>query len=139
MKYFAFLFLMFASCNIFAQANAEEGEIVFIRPREYRASLVNFSIFADEQRVSKISNGRFLKHKMKAGKHFVSLQRMGKRPKRNAVLTPIEVEVGKTKYVLLTWQQGFWKNRFVATEITETSSKNFYYKIKEATIKPKAK
>jgi hypothetical protein len=139
MKYFAFLFLIFASCDIFAQANAEEGEVVFIRPRDFHASLVNFSIFADEQRVSKIANGRFLKYKMKAGKHFISLQRMGKRPKRNAILTPIEVEAGKTKYVLLLWQQGFWKNRFITAEITEASYKNFYFRIKEATIKPKAK
>jgi hypothetical protein len=139
MKLFVFLFLIFASCNIFAQANTEEGEIIFIRPREYRASLVNFSIFADEQRVSKIANGRFLKYKMKAGKHFISLQRMGKRPKRNAVLTPIEVEAGKTKYVLLLWQQGFWKNRFITAEIIEASSKNFFYKLDEATIRPKAK
>jgi len=139
-----FLFLAFVCLSFFslqAQPSISEesiqieketkGEIIFIRDTGISGSAIAFRAFIDENLVSKINNKRFTKHTVEAGIHEFSTQFYGKKNKAKTLTSKINVEAGKTHYVLLVNKMGFWISKLYAVEITEASAKPWLGKIKE--------
>lgn len=139
-----FLFLAFV-CLSFLQLQAQpsvsqetiqieeekKGEIIFIRDTGMYGCAVAFKTFVDENLASKINNKRFTKHLVEAGEHEFSTQVYGKKHKAKTLTAKINVEAGKTHYVLLVSRVGFWTSKLHAVEITKASAKPWLGKIKE--------
>ena len=109
----------------------EKGEIVFIRDTGAPGCAITFRTFIDKNLTSKINNKRFTKHSVEAGEHEFSTQFYGKKHKAKTLTSKINVEAGKTHYVLLVNKMGFWISKLHAVEITEASAQIWLGKIKE--------
>lgn len=134
-------FLCLSFLNLQAQPSSSEeiiqleeekkGEIIFIRDTGIMGWAISFRTFLDKKLASKINNKRFTKHTVKAGEHEFSTQYYGKKHKRKTLSSKINVEAGKTHYVLLVQKMGFWVNELHAVEITADSAQFWLEKVKE--------
>ena len=142
MKQFLLLsFFCLAFSNLQAQPSSSEesiqleeekkGEIIFIRDTGMVGWAISFRTFVDKKLASRINNKRFTKHTVDAGEHEFSTQYYGKKHKTKTLTSKINVEAGKTHYVLLVQKMGFWVNELQAVEITEASAQSWLEKVKE--------
>jgi len=139
-----FLFLAFICTSFFslqAQPSVSEeniqieeetkGEIIFIRNTGIYGSGIAFRTFINENLASRINNKCFTKHIVEAGEYDLSTQFYGKKRRKKAQTSKINVEAGKTHYILLVYRMGFWVNKLNAVEITEASAQPWLEGIKE--------
>jgi hypothetical protein len=142
MKQFLFFaFICFSFFSLQAQPSVSEenvqieeetkGEIIFIRDTGYNGSAIACRTFIDENLTSKINNRRFTKHLIEAGEYDMSAQFYGKKRRKKARISKINVEAGKTHYVLLVYRVRFWNTRLDLVEITETSAQPWLEEMKE--------
>jgi len=142
MKQFLFFaFICFSFFSLQAQPSVSEenvqieeetkGEIIFIRDTGYNGSIIACRAFIDENVVARINNKRFTKHLVEAGEYDISSQFYGEKRRKKARISKINVEAGKTHYVLLVYRVGFWKTKLDMVEITETSAQSWIEEMKE--------
>ncbi len=134
-------FLCLSFLNLHAQPSSLEeniqleeekkGEIIFIRDTGMMGAAIPFRTFVDKKLASRINNKRFTKHTVEAGEHEFSTQYYGKRHKTKTLSSKINVEAGKTHYVLLVQKMGFWVNKLQAVEITADSAQVWLENLKE--------
>lgn len=139
-QFFLLTLICFSFFNLQAQPSVSEetapteekkGEIIFIRDTGFSGCAIAFRTFIDANLVSKINNKRFTKHSVEAGTHEFSTQFYGKKHKTKTLTSNINVEAGKTHYVLLVNITRFWTAKLYAVEITEASAQFWLEKVKE--------
>lgn len=121
LKLFTFILVCFVS---FSSASAQESaKVYFIRSTGFQGSAVAFTAFIDQQLVCKLNNKKYSVHDVTPGEHVFTVQFAGKSAKEKAEPIKINVEAGKTYYVQMVFQTGYFKNNLYCQEVTESSAK----------------
>lgn len=113
------------------QAAPQTGKIYFLRSTGYTGSAQGFTVFIDDTVVCKLNNKRFSIHNVASGIHSFSVQFAGKTSKEKAERIEINIEAGKTYYIQLIFQSGFFANNLYCQEVTENSAKTIMNKLTE--------
>ena len=87
-----------------------KANIYFIRSTGYNGSLTAFTAFIDKQLVCKLNNKKYSIHQVEPGEHSFTVQFAGTEAKEKAEPITINVEAGKTYYIQMLFQPGFWAN-----------------------------
>lgn len=119
----AFLIILLYS-NLSAQdsTNTNGKAIVYIyRGGQFGGSLSNYSIFINDKKICKLSNGKFLKVLVDPGKIDVSAKLGGVSVLKKETNIELEVEAGGVYYVSCTIKQSITRTRLEMTEVTKNS------------------
>jgi Protein of unknown function (DUF2846) len=100
----------------------DKAKVYFIRTGAFKGFLKPFMAFIDNQLVCKLNNKKYSIHEVEAGQRLFSVQFYGRTSKKRAERISINVETGKTYYVLLIYENKFIENLY-CQEITENSAK----------------
>jgi hypothetical protein len=101
--------------------DAEFGLVYFLRPN-YTIPDGAYIAIIDEERVCKLNDGRYSAHRVAPGEHTFKAQRSGKKGKKKAEVTQIEIEAGKTYYIYMVVQSENWWPDISAREITRNAA-----------------
>lgn len=99
-----------------------KADIYFIRSTGFNGSLSAFTAFIDKQIVCRLNNNKYSIHKVDAGEHVFTVQFAGQQAKDKAEPITINVEAGKTYYIQMVFQPGFWANNLYCQEVTANSA-----------------
>ncbi len=94
--------LVSASLTLSAQADDEDGLVVFFRPKRFTGKALTPSVYVDGKQVARLDNGRFFSMKLPAGGHEIQSSM------KHSILT-IEVESGETIYLEMVILTGMWR------------------------------
>ena len=109
----------------------QSGKVYFMRSTGYMGSAQGFTVFIDDSMVCKLNNKRFSIHNIPPGKHTFSVQFAGKISKEKSEKIEINIEMGRTYYIQLLFQSGFFANNIYCQEVTESSAKTIIGKLAE--------
>jgi hypothetical protein len=105
------------------QSPAEEMATVYIyRVGQWNAAAANWAIFADEQKICKLSNNKFIMQKVKAGKHMYTAKVGGVGVFKKETEIEIDAEAGKSYYIACNVKQSFTRARLELLEVTKSSA-----------------
>lgn len=116
-------FILFFFLNFSPASAQESAKVYFIRSTGFQGSAVAFTAFIDQQLVCKLNNKKYSVHDVTPGEHVFTVQFAGKSAKEKAEPIKINVEAGKTYYVQMVFQTGYFKNNLYCQEVTESSAK----------------
>ena len=90
----------------------EKGKVYFMRSTGFSAYTPSgYSAFIDDELACKLNNKRFSIHEVDPGEHEFSVQFSGKRSRDNAERIDIKIEEGKTYYIQMIHQIGFFRTK----------------------------
>lgn len=128
-KLLSIFLVLFISGSLSAQG--QNGKVYFIRSEGLQAPAAAFNMFVDQKFVGKLSNKKFSMHDIKPGKHTFSIQFSGKKSSEKAEKMEQQIEAGKTYYIQVNFQHGFFKNKLHFKEIKEEDAKNMLPRLRE--------
>ena len=123
----------FAQAQTATDTSAKTGTVYFIRATGYAGSATAFTAFVDGNLACKLNNKKFSVHQVPAGEHVFTVQFAGKKAKEKAEPITINVEEGKTYYIQMVFQTGFFVNNLYCQEVTENSAKTVLKQCQEDT------
>jgi hypothetical protein len=82
-------------------------------------SLTNFTIWVDEKKLCKISNGKYFRVPVKPGTHTVSAKRGGVGIMKKETEVEVDVENGKSYYISCSMKSSITRARLVMEEVVE--------------------
>jgi Protein of unknown function (DUF2846) len=85
-------------------------------------SLTNFTIWVDDQKLCKISNGKYFKVPVKAGTHIVSAKRGGVGVMKKETEVEVDVENGKSAYISCSMKSSITRVWIIARVLLKISS-----------------
>lgn len=121
------------SVNAQEAENKETGKIYLLRSTGLELWDGSFKTFIDGKLVCKLHNKKYSIHEVLVGKHECSVQFSGTKSKEKAEKFEVNVEKGKTTYVQLVFETGFFINKIYCEEVTENTAKMKMEKMKEDT------
>ncbi len=98
------------------------GLVYFLRGKNHAWSYLAFSALVDEDRVCKLNNRRYSMHEVAVGEHNFRVQVGGKKGKKKAEITTINVEAGKTYYLQMIMHANYWWTNVYPQEITRNGA-----------------
>lgn len=122
------LFLILFSPNLIAQELVENdpeapfGLVYFLRGKNYAGSATAFSAIIDENRVCKLNNRRYSMHEVEPGEHEFKAQFGGKKGKKKAEISKVEIKAGETYYFQMIMHMNFWYGNVYPQEITRNGA-----------------
>jgi hypothetical protein len=100
------------------KSNHDEESFIYIyRGGQFGAALSNFTIFVDDHKLCKLSNGRYLKVPVKPGTHMVSAKRGGIGVMKKETEVEVDVEQGKSNYVSCSVKSSITRVRLNMEEV----------------------
>ena len=121
------------SVNAQETESKEMGKIYFLRSTGIELWNGSFKTFIDGKLVCKLQNKKYSIHEVPVGKHECSVQFGGTKSKEKAEKFEVNVEKGKTTYVQLVFENGFFINKIYCEEVTENTAKQKIAKMEEDT------
>ena len=106
-----------AGAEITSIPNADSSFIFIYRGGQFVGSLTNFSIWVDDQKLCKISNGRYFKVPLKPGTHTVSAKRGGIGVMKKETEVEVDVENGKSYYISCSMKSSLTRVRMEMEEV----------------------
>jgi hypothetical protein len=103
----------------------------FNRSAGFQGSGAGFTAFIEGELAYKLNNKRYSIHEVQPGEHRFTVQFAGKQAKEKAEPITINVEAGKTYYIQMIFQSGFFVNNLYCQEVTEASAKTILSSLKE--------
>lgn len=97
--------------------DADSSFIFIYRGGQFMGSLTNFTIWVDDQKLCKISNGKYFKVPVKAGAHIVSAKRGGVGVMKKETEVEVDVENGKSAYISCSMKSSITRVRLVMEEV----------------------
>lgn len=119
---FAFVIITQAKTTrtqITSAPDADSSFIFIYRGGQFSGSLTNFIIYVDEQRLCKISNGKYFKVPVKPGTHVISAKRGGVGIGKKETEVEVDVENGKSYYVSCSMKTSITRARLEMQEVVE--------------------
>ena len=101
---------------------AETATIYIYRTGSWSGAANNWALFVNDQKVCKLSNNRFIKVEVPAGKHRVSSKIGGIELLKKENELEIDAEAGKSYYVACNVKQSLTRARLEMTEVTKSSA-----------------
>ncbi|HEX5150755.1 MAG TPA: hypothetical protein VFW07_04875 [Parafilimonas sp.] len=136
--FFAFILL---AAPVFAQTDSTAsnitspvsgyGKVQFMRKTGFEGSGAGFTVFIDSNYVCKLNEARYSVQRVPVGTHSFSVQFGGKKSKTGAEKITIDIEEGKTYYIQVLYQTGFFVNNILCQEVTASSARLMLPKLKE--------
>jgi hypothetical protein len=102
--------------------DSPNGLVYFLRGKGFAGSATAFSAVIDDTLVCKLNNRRYSAHEVSPGSHEFKAQFAGKKGKKKAEITTIDVEAGKNYYIQMVMQATFLVNDLTAQETTRNSA-----------------
>ena len=99
------------------KSHQEESFIYVYRGGQIGGALTNFAIWVDDQKVCKLSNGKYLKVPVKPGKHTVSARRGGVGVMKKETEVEVDVEQGKSNYISCNMKSSITRVRLNMEEV----------------------
>ena len=128
-KYFSTFVFAFAVVSIaqaktikldFKTAPDSDSSFIFIyRGGQFSGSLTNFAIWLDDTKLCKLSNGRYFKVPVKAGKHVISAKRGGVGIGKKETEVEVDAENGKSYYISCSMKSSITRVRLEMEEVVE--------------------
>ena len=112
----------FAPKAINSSKNAETATIYIYRVGQFNGAAANWSIWADGQKVCKISNNKFLKLELPAGKHEFDAKVGGVGILKKETNVEIDAESGKSYYIACNIKTSFTRARLELIEVTKSTA-----------------
>jgi hypothetical protein len=101
---------------------AATATIYIYRTGSWSGAANNWALFVDGEKVCKLSNNRFIKVDVPAGKHRVSSKIGGLEVLKKETELEIEAEAGKSYFVACNVKQSLTRARLEMTEVTKSSA-----------------
>lgn len=114
--------LSFTLVKTTAEKSDDPATIYIYRVGQFGAAANNWSIFADEQKICKLSNNKYIMHKVKPGKHVYTAKIGGVGILKKETEIEIEAEAGKSYYIACNVKQSFTRVRLELVEVTKSSA-----------------
>jgi hypothetical protein len=124
-----FAAIIIAATTIKAQTT--QSYIYIFRGGQWGSALSNYAIFVDGQKVCKLSNGKYLKYPVSAGKHDVEAHIGGIGIGKKETFVSVITETGKDNYVSCTIKHSITRSRLEMLEVVENTGKELINKMKE--------
>ena len=110
----------------------ENGTVFLMRSSGYSGSAGTFSVFMDDILVCRVMNNCYSVHLIAPGEHKFSVRFSGKNPKNAAEKLEINIEAGKKYFIQLTLEVGAFNANVYCQEITESSARQLFKRLKLA-------
>jgi len=105
-----------------AKAVSAENATVFIyRVGQFGAAANNWAVFADGQKICKLSNNKFIKHEVAPGKHVYTAKIGGPVLLKKETGVEIDAEAGKSYYIACNVKTSITRARLELLEVTKSS------------------
>jgi hypothetical protein len=101
---------------------AENATIYIYRVGQFSGAAANWSIWADGQKICKISNNKFLKLELPAGKHEFNAKVGGVGILKKETNVEIEAESGRSYYIACNIKTSFTRARLELIEVTKSTA-----------------
>lgn len=105
-----------------APAEQENATVYIYRVGQFNAAAANWSIWADETKICKLSNNRFIKHEVKPGKHVYSAKVGGVGLLKKETEIELETEAGKSYYIACNVKTSITRARLELIEVTKSTA-----------------
>lgn len=114
-----FVVLVIAASFTESTPKAETATIYVYRVGQFSAAGANWAVFADGEKICKLSNNKFIKHEVKPGKHLYSAKVGGVGLLKKETELEIEAEAGKSYYVACNVKTSITRTRMELIEVTK--------------------
>ncbi len=124
---FAFVMIAQAKTTRFAIKFAPDADSSFIyiyRGGQFSGAFTNFAIWVDDIKLCKISNKRYFKVPVKAGKHIISAKRGGVGIGKKETEVEVDAESGKSYYISCSVKTSITRVRLEMQEVVEKTGIN---------------
>ncbi len=105
-----------------APAEKEMATVYIYRVGQFGAAAANWSIWADETKICKLSNNKFITHQVKPGKHVYSARVGGVGILKKETEIELETEAGGTYYIACNVKTSFTRARLELIEVTKSTA-----------------
>lgn len=105
-----------------APAEKEMATVYIYRVGQFGAAAANWSIWADETKICKLSNNKFIAHQVKPGKHVYSARVGGVGILKKETEIELETEAGGTYYIACNVKTSFTRARLELIEVTKSTA-----------------
>lgn len=122
MKKILFLVIFLAGITSLAnaQSKASDSSYIYIyRGGQFSGALANFSIWVDDKKLCKISNGKYFKVAVSPGTHKIEAKVGGVGIMKKETSLEVDVVAGRSNYVSCNMKQSVTRVRLEMTEVVE--------------------
>ena len=98
-------------------SDADSSFIFIYRGGQFTGALTNFTIFVDDIKLCKISNGKYFKVPVKPGAHVVSAKRGGVGIMKKETEVDVDVESGQSSYISCSMKSSITRVRLEMQEV----------------------
>lgn len=103
-------------------SNPEMATIYIYRGGQFTGAAANWALFVDGKKICKLSNNKFIKVTVPAGKRVITSKIGGVEVFKKETLIEIEAEAGKSYYVACTVKQSIMRARMEFMEVTKSTA-----------------
>ncbi|GAB2584730.1 DUF2846 domain-containing protein [Spirosoma areae] len=105
------------------RVHADFATVYIYRGGQFFGSGLNYAIFANGERICKLSNNRYIEYKAKPGKLSLTAHRGGVEIFKKETGLDMDVEAGKKYYVKGDQKSSITRTRLELSEVTESTAK----------------
>lgn len=113
----------FRSDSIIAESSATYATVYIYRGGQFIGSGLNYAVFANGERICKLSNNRYIEYKAKPGQLSLMARNGGIEVFKKETGLDLEVEAGKKYFVKGDLKSSFTRTRLELSEVTESTAK----------------
>ena len=107
------------------------GYIIIFRGGQLGTALSNYNVFIDGTKICKLSNGKFLKYQVQAGKHAIEIKKAGMNLSKSDAFTNIVTKPGRISYLSCNIKTNLLREKLEILEVMESSGKKSVDDLKE--------
>ena len=113
----------FRSDSIHTLITDDFATVYIYRGGQFFGSGLNYAIFANGEKICKLSNNRYIEYKVKPGKLSLTAQRGGIEVFKKETGLDLDIEAGKKYYVRGDQKSSITRTRLEMSEVTESTAK----------------
>ena len=113
----------FRSDSTTAEPPASYATIYIYRGGQFFGAGINYAVFANGERICKLSNNRYIEYKTKPGSLALTAHRGGLEVFKKETGLDLDVEAGKKYFIKGDLKSSFTRTRLELSEVTESTAK----------------
>ena len=103
--------------------SVDSSFIYVYRGGQFGGALTNFSIWVDNEKICKLSNGKYMRVPVGPGSHTIEAKQGGVSVMKKETNIDVDVVKGKSNYVSCNMKQSITRVRLEMTEVVEKNGK----------------
>ena len=104
------------------KSKAEKATIYIYRGGQLTGAAANWAVFVDEKKLCKLSNNKFMKVEVDAGKHQVTAKVGGVQILKKETEIEIDAEEGKSYFIACNVKSSITRARLELMEVTKSTA-----------------